>query len=475
MSRLTLWVNGEEREAAFAGRGKAREAYQQVAVRQRRDPVLVTTAGRDRILVQCFPVPAQGEMKIRFGVTVPLVLTDVVYAQLLFPHFVERNFRIPDDLRHSFWIESKAPMASASGLLTTVWEKEISFAMSGQLQDADLSKPETSITLSRSNASHTWSRDPFDTSGFIIEQSIQERVPAHMNRIVLVVDTSAAMSNWVPQVIQAVRSQSPDLDLKLVLADAVGKHEITQTKLEQGSISVESRLSKARFEGGADNLPALLQAWDLAAGKAGNNTIVWVHSPQLLELQPVEELRQRWERHPYGPTLYSVQTTRGSDQIEKKLDGIDEVKSVPRTSALESDLQSLFAKLTGKVKTYEWVRSSKRFEPQLNLRTALQTSDHIARLWANDEVTRILAARDESLNDAATMLAVRYQLVTPVSGAVVLETAEQYRAAGLQPVDPGTVPTIPEPEMVILLAIVGLFLSWLVYRKYHTSKGGCPV
>jgi hypothetical protein len=475
VSRLTLWVNGEEREAAFAGRNKVREAYQQVAVLQRRDPVLVTTAGRDRILVQCFPVPPQGEMKIRFGVTLPLVLSDVAYAQFLFPHFINRNFRIPDDLRHAFWIESKSPMRSASDALTTVWETGNSAAMNGQLQDDDLSKPETSITLSRGRVSEVWSKDPFEPSGFIIQQSIQERVPTHLNRIVLVVDTSAAMSDWVSQVIQAMRSQSPDLDLKLVLADAVGKHEIVRTNLSDGPLSVVSRLSAARFEGGADNLPALVQAWDLAAAKPGNNAIVWVHSPQLLELQPVEELRQRWERRPYGPTLYSVQITSGSDQIEKKLDGIDEVKSVARTSALEADLHILFARLTGKVKTYEWVRSSKKFEAQLDLRNAGQTSDHLARLWANDEVTRILAARDESLNDAATKLAVRYQLVTPVSGAVVLETAEQYRAAGLQPVDAGSVPTIPEPEMVILLAVAGLFLSWLVYRKYRTSRSGCPV
>jgi hypothetical protein len=45
VSRLTLWVNGEEREAAFAGRAQVREAYQQVAIRQNRDPVLVTTKG----------------------------------------------------------------------------------------------------------------------------------------------------------------------------------------------------------------------------------------------------------------------------------------------------------------------------------------------------------------------------------------------------------------------------------------------
>jgi hypothetical protein len=55
VSRLTLWVNGEEREAAFAGRGQVREAYQKVAIQQRRDPVLVTTAGRDRVLDPMLP------------------------------------------------------------------------------------------------------------------------------------------------------------------------------------------------------------------------------------------------------------------------------------------------------------------------------------------------------------------------------------------------------------------------------------
>ncbi|HEY2981230.1 MAG TPA: VIT domain-containing protein, partial [Anaerolineales bacterium] len=74
VSRLTLWVNGEEREAAFAARGKVRQAYEQV-VRQRRDPVLVTTSGPDRVLVQCFPVPPDGgEMKIRIGITAPVQL-----------------------------------------------------------------------------------------------------------------------------------------------------------------------------------------------------------------------------------------------------------------------------------------------------------------------------------------------------------------------------------------------------------------
>ena len=72
VSRLPLWINGEEREAAFGGRSEVRAAYQQVVAR-RRDPVLVSYAGPDRVLMQCYPVPANGgTMKVRLGITQPL-------------------------------------------------------------------------------------------------------------------------------------------------------------------------------------------------------------------------------------------------------------------------------------------------------------------------------------------------------------------------------------------------------------------
>lgn len=475
VSRLTLWVNGEEREAAFAGRSKVKEAYQQIAIRQRRDPVLVTTAGRDRILVQCFPVQPHGEMKIRVGITAPLMLDDKAQAKFLFPRFIQRNFLIPDDVRHAFWVEAKTPMASSFKAKTSGWEGQRSTTMHGRINDLELSSPESSITIARGNVNDMWSKDPFGPRGFVVQQSIQERAPQHMNRIVLVVDTSAVMSKSVLEIIEAVRSMTDEVDLKLVLTNIEGVDDGAQKQTFDGVWAAGTGLSSASFEGGADNVPALLHAWDLAASKPGNNAIVWVHGPQPVELYSVEELRQRWERRPYGPTLYSVPTGIGSDELEKKLDGVNELKSVPRTGTLSSDLQTLFGRLTGKIKTFEYVRSSKKLDPEVDLLYSLQTSDHLARLWANDEVARILAARDDSLNDAASMLAVNYQLVTPVSGAVVLETAAQYSATGLQPVDAGTVPTIPEPEMVILIAIVVLFLSWLIYRKWRAQGIGCPI
>ena len=467
VSRLTLWVNGEEREAAFAGRGKVREAYQRV-VTQRRDPVLVTTAGRDRILVQCFPVPPNnGEMKIRLGITVPLVLEDANNVRLVFPHFENRNFRVPTN--HSIWIESKSYMQPNNVAFMTGRLHADTFTVGSALSDADLSNPETSIKLTRSNVT-SWSKDPFQP-GFIIKQSLVEREPSHLHRIVLVVDRSAAVREWADAIAHAIRTIPAEFDVKLVSATSDDLNYVTS-----GVDAIATRVTYATYAGGADNTTALLKAWDLAAESPGNNIIVWIHSPQRLHLYPVEELRRRWESRPYGPVLYSVRTANGSDEVEKRLDGINEVKSVPRIDYLATDLKKLFARITSKEKTLEFVRTSTRVEQLPLPDEAIETSDHLARLWANDEVARILSARDESLVQPAISLAARYQLVTPVSGAVVLETAQQYAQSDLTPVNPGTVPTIPEPEVMVLMVVAGAFLIFLAYRKYRPKGGsGCTV
>src|SRR5512133_3053553 len=85
VSRLTLWIDGQEREAAFGGRSQVKTAYKSV-VRQRRDPVMVTTSGPDRVLVQCYPVPPNGgRMKVRLGITAPPVLNGLNNGSLRWP------------------------------------------------------------------------------------------------------------------------------------------------------------------------------------------------------------------------------------------------------------------------------------------------------------------------------------------------------------------------------------------------------
>jgi vault protein inter-alpha-trypsin-like protein len=413
VSRLTLWTDGAEREATFADRSKVNEAYQQL-----RSPVAVTTSGRDRILVQCFPVPAgRGEMKIRIGITIPLLLEDLNNAKLLLPYFIDRNFRIPDEVAHSVRVESKTSISSASSAFMKTDFTADMFAHRGRIPEREMSNPRTTILIARRNVA-IWSKDPFQSGNFMIQQNFEARRPKHLYRLVLVVDTSAATPDMRDELIAAFGSIPAGFDFKLVLANADGiSHNVAASGVREAS----AFLSNATFGGGADNVPALLKAWDLATEKPGNNAIVWVHGPQVVQLQPAKELRWRWTTEPYGPSLYSLQTRSGPDQILKTLDGIDEVKSVARTNEFGVDFQRLLQRLTGQMTTIEWIRTSKKVDSLPYPNAGIQTSDELARLWANDEITRILAPKDKSLNEAATMLAARYQLVTPVTGAVILD------------------------------------------------------
>ncbi|HEU4768915.1 MAG TPA: VIT domain-containing protein [Pyrinomonadaceae bacterium] len=468
VSRLTLWVNGEEREAAFAGRSQVREAYEKV-VRTRRDPVLVTTTGRDRVLVQCFPVPPQGgEMKVRIGITAPLVLENESQGRLLLPYFRDSNFRVPNNLTHAVWIESKTQLQTDSKILHTEQPSENLHAVRGALQDAELLKPESTVRMSRTNGiTEVWTRNTVKGDKEIVRQSIREKQNPARSKVVVVVDTSRAMQESVREIAAALQALPRDRQFMLLLADGNGEYAEgeSQKELTASGSDLARKVYDMEFIGGADNVPALARAWDLAAQDPANSAIVWIHSPQRLQLQPVEHLRQRWERRPDGPKLYAIQTVNGFDRIEEKLDGVFSFESVARTGSLQSDLEKLFAHLTSESKTLEFVRSNEKLEQPPNSANTKETSAHLARLWANDQVRSMMSSRDDKSIEAATQLAVAYQLVTPVSGAVVLETQEQYTAANLKPVDAGTVPTIPEPEMVLLIAIVAAILLFLLYRQ----------
>jgi hypothetical protein len=466
VSRVTMWENDQEREAVFDSPLQVDPVYQ-----HEHNPVSVTTAGRDRILVQGFPVPSSGgEMKIRLGITVPLMLESRSRARLLLPHFEGRNFRIPDSFTHSVRFESTHLISTNYAGL---YHDQNDFVLSSQLTDKQLSKPESSLLLARFDSdTGSWSQNPFEAEGTIVKQWIEERAPVHLRRIVLVVDTSASMAKWEPSIFLALNELPRDVDVKLVLADGEWLNETNRkTFVASGLNEICTRLKSASFTGGADNVPALSEAWNLAAETPGNNAIIWIHSPQLVRLESIEELRKRWQSRPYGPLLYSLQTSRGPDEIMKRLDGINEVKTVVPMGTLRADLEHLFGQLSGRIKTFEFVRSIKNSQTPPAATEGYKTSDQLAKLWANDEIVRILDNRDQSSKNAATSLALRYQLVTSVSNATVVDAGGHYPNAEIRPVDTETTPRSEvEFENLFLSALV-FVIGLIVARCRHAGAG----
>lgn len=453
VSRLTLWVNGEEREAAFAGRGEVREAYEKI-VRQRRDPVLVTTAGPDRVLMQCFPVPPDGGiMKVRLGITAPLEMKSADSGLMRWPHAIERNYTIHETFRHQLWVEGPRPLTSPGGALQTEQPKEGWHAIRGQAQEADLWLASNSVEVSREGTvREVWARDTRGAAPSLVRRTLRAAAVRPPARMVIVIDGSQSMDQ-MPVVAEVLAQLPSTVEASVIIAG--------DQPVSVGTVSADTRdrLARWRVRGGQDNVPALVEAWDLAAQKP-DSLVVWICAPVPVVLESAEGLRQRYERRPNGPSLMAVQTRVGPNRLLEALDGVAAVQLLPRTGDLAADLRALFRSWTDSGNRWEWVQQ-READASAASREGAEASSHLVRLWAKDEIRRLAASR---MTEEAVELAGRYQLVTPVSGAVVLETAQQYRESGLEPVPPSTVPSIPEPSTWALL-VLGTGMLLFVRRR----------
>jgi Vault protein inter-alpha-trypsin domain len=478
VSRLTLWVNGEEREAAFAERGKVQAAYDSV-VRTRRDPVLVTTNGGDIINVQCFPVQPNGEMKIRLGVTAPMQIEmtnpnssgaqSVAWMQL--PYFIDRNFRVDKHVTHSVWMESKQPLESSSASLKPEHPSANLFAVRGALPHIELAKAFPAVRAVRSGlVTQAWTGDPFSKTGEVITQRIEPESSTRPMRAVFVIDGSAPMRNQAASIADALARMPERGEFAIVVAsDEVVELAPMRPASAANATKAASALKEFDFRGGQDNLPALTRAWEVASQNP-DSVIVWIHEPVPMLFGSVDELRRRWERRPSSSHLYDLQTRRGANLITENLSGVAAVNRITRMGDTPQELSRLFSRFSGGSQQFAVTRAKVAEPRQAPSSISKETSKHLARLWAFDEVTKLVRLGDDKSAEAAMKLAASYQLVTPLTGAVVLETQEQYQRAGLEPVKSGTVPTIPEPEEWLLMLSALLVLSWILIRRRFACR-----
>jgi hypothetical protein len=157
--------------------------------------------------------------------------------------------------------------------------------------------------------------------------------------------------------------------------------------------------------------------------------------------------------------------------VEDALDGVSALRTVARLGSLQSDLEKLFGELTGREKAFEYVRFSESGNEPPSGVDIKQTSAHLARLWAHDQIENfattpypvVINGVDIRKSLETTQLGVQYQLVTPFTGAVVLENNQPYQPYPIDRVEPAppiTNDVVPESHvdgrliLVILLVLV---------------------
>lgn len=456
VSRVTLWVDGEEREAAFGGRSQVKQAYKKV-VQQRRDPLLVTTCGPDRVLVQCFPVPAHGEMKIRIGITAPLGTPSETGRTLRLPCLLERNFRIPEEVLHAVWIESPDRLASQLTALRPAADR----GLMGELTDAELNEPAARLDT-QSQAPACWARDG-ETAVLQEIRPVRDDKP---DRLALVIDSSLGMDEAIRAVVSALSALPEGLPLSVLIADDEPVVVCAQRPANDAlRKELQAKLERLQAKGGKPNGAALREALTMPSqGKPA--WVVWIHGPQAWRLDGADPVRQALERWP-GARLLDFQADHGPHRLLEELDSLAGFQAVPRTSTVEEDLKNLFRSLAADTPVWKPFRTAVAPADA----AGPEADDHLPRLYALD---RLRAALEGGRPDTQTALALalKYHLVTPLSGAVVLETRQQYDEAGLQPVESGAVPSVPEPGSLLLMAGAALLLIFghRLARRLRTAQ-----
>jgi hypothetical protein len=475
ISRVTLYIDGQEREAAFAGTEQVRAAYEAV-VTARRDPLLVTQQGKDRVQVQCFPVVKGPPMKIKLGFTVPLLPKDEGrFATLLLPTMAERNFDIPENFRHSMRVESMRPLATQAGGGVEQRKDGVSEWLAS-LGDEALQPPQALLTVQRKGvADLAWTEDLAEPTAYVVRQQsrrVRVEVP---ERIILVIDAAGEMKQVMPELASALASFPQGTELA-VLASLDGVEELLPLGKVDAAVlqRLAERVKDLDAVGGQDASAALARAWSMVAPE-GRTVVVWIHGPHPLfpkpivnKLGPDDAIPMAWWLMPARPeAVLDVMVGRGPNRMAVELAEHVPFRTVPRTGTLEQDLKALFTRWGSEV--IELQRDRLPVEELKPPPEAWKTSAHLARLWARDELSRMLESKQVSpeVRVEASKLAARYQLVSEVSGAVVLERQSQYDAAGLKPVDPGSVPSVPEPATWMLLGVACLLL--LAFRLRRAS------
>lgn len=438
VSRATLWIHGAEREAAFGERGQVRQAYENV-VRMRRDPLLVTTAGRDRVLVQCFPVEPADDMKIRIGITAPIVPEGLSSSgTVTLPALLDRNFDPGDPA--TVWVESRSALAAWGAAEAKIREDGV-YVLRGAFPEAFPEDRRGAIHMSGVQWESAWA--PENAAGDrVIEQRFAERTIAPPQRAIVIVDGSESTRAIRKEIGAALASIPAGIETRVIVAARDG---------------LADWASAPAFEGGVDAVPALEEAFR-AAGDPRRTAFVWIAGEQPVRIATIETIRQTLERQG-GRIQLSVLASGRENLVWRELDALPGVEALPRFESVGNDLSRFFAR---------WREPETRRVP---IRKVLPSSDlpkdvrrgsaHIVRLWAAEESARI-AERDRT---AAVTLAVAHQIVTPISGAVVLETAAQYQQSALQPASTATVPTMPEPETWGLLAVALLVVTFFAWNQ----------
>ena len=466
-SRLTLWIDGEEREAAFGKKGVVRQAYERV-VNRNLDPALLTTAGADRVSLQCFPVLPSETMKVKVGFSLPLS-PEKGKAKLRLPYISERNFTLALTKGVSIWAESDAPMSGNEVLRDSLAEikegNKSRYAIRRYVTPDDLPNAVVSLPLPTAPVSYR-----AELSGLSAISSLVQEKAMEQRLIAVVIDVSVSnKAMWKPGSGKAVSWEDVLKNMPEGFRAALFAGEISLPALSAAEAAKKwpEALSRVSYVGADEQAANLEKAWDACDGKPGS-AVLWLHGAMPVGIAEEAGLTQRLRRRPPsagGPTIFSLQMRPGINRLEESLAGLPGfVRLEPVFDETASKrLSDLFACLAyPSLSRQRYVFSLDENETD----SGATRYAHVVRLAAAHYVERRLSGGPMDKKDDVVDKALKLRLITSATGAVVLENETQYKQHSLDPnAAQDAVPVIPEPAEWAMLAISAALVGFVYIQR----------
>lgn len=426
-TKTTLTINNVERDATIMVRSKARARYKK-AVMAKKDPLLVSTCGSDQILVQCYPVRPGQTVKVKLQIAAPMSITKDKQAKLMMPAFLERNFQVDTPVKVN--IQSSEPLA-AGGL-------------KGDIDNAKLACFGAVVSAPRNATSEAISYQGKELPGqFNITRNLRPAAYTGINSLLIVIDGSASMQQSFAQIAEALKAVPPSMQVQIkVVGDTTTElYPGLQAGGSAAVLTAAETLKTMKAEGGQDDSATLDDALSLAA-MSSKMSVLWIHAAQPVTSESSARIQASLKRAE-RPLLFDLQVMAAPNEL---LNGVNSQKTlvrVERDGDLKSDLITFFNACsdasTNPEPEYAFSQGAEKNPPSVDIATTAEKSNTIpvdkrlAQIWANERIAEDLRNPMLARGSEPGVLAQAFQIISPVSSAIVTEPEEKTLATIVKP------------------------------------------
>ncbi|MBS1953249.1 MAG: hypothetical protein JST89_03630 [Cyanobacteria bacterium SZAS-4] len=423
ISRVTLWVNGKPQEAAFNSTWRVEQAYQWITERHR-DPLLITETANGIVNLQAYPVPKFGEMKVRIGITSGLDAKSKRDFSFVAPRILSSNFGL-DDAKTFVKLESNAPISSNAedGNQITRSGKLI---YTGQILPGGVRNYQfvahRATDFAGYSARATHSKEDMIISEKLVKSSDD------VSKLAIVIDGSKAVKASRDEIKRALASIPKGTNAKVFIADHRDDVEALSTA------EAINRLDALDYSGGVDDTKSLIAARK-HVGRNSHAAIVWIHGPQPIVFpQDKSLLRQLMMSGEHRLKIYDFQLDADQgNQVRSYLAKLDQsaspdFRTIEQGGSVEQDLTNFFKSSSANSAEYAVVREKVTNKHLPSTSYDFPIASRLSTVWAANEARR---CAELGQMDTAVLLGTAYRVVTPATGAVVMELQSDYEYQNL--------------------------------------------